>query len=169
MDNCPFTNKPCPHPKDIEITTKNGTEVQHLHLCQICGVSELAKSQLQTELKSLVGMLFNLLDKEPRQEVKCPSCGATEKDIIKESMFGCASCYVVHRSFATNILSRCQDDTKHVGKTPDNIEGFTADDITAHITNLEGKIKKAVELENYEIAAILKKKLDEIKKGGKSV
>ena len=168
MENCPFTNKPCPHPKDIQITTKQGGEMQQLSLCQLCGAQQLAHAQIKSELKSLVGMLFNLLDGEPpKEQIKCTGCGATAESIIKSSRFGCPACYITHRKLATTIFSRCQDGIKHIGKRPETLGEFTTDDITAKIANLENKIRKAVEVENYEVAAVLKKKIEEIKKGGK--
>jgi protein-arginine kinase activator protein McsA len=103
--------------------------------------------------------------------------------MAKTRRFGCASCYEYYEKTFDEyyeetfdkIIKRCQNGaTKHVGKSPKNLphrkeaELFAAEDLDGKIKMLRSKMEKAIELENYEVAGVLKKRIEELKNHIKS-
>lgn len=109
----------------------------------------------------------------PNQDVKCPGCGCTVDDIVKTGRFGCPQCYEYYKGPIQNLLIRSQAGAvKHVGKKPKGfdeaqekrrLEQEAALDVQDQIKNLEAKMANAVKVENYEVAGVLKKKIEELR------
>jgi len=110
----------------------------------------------------------------PQPQAKCPGCGVTPEDIIKTGRFGCPQCYEYYKGPIENLLIRYQGGaSKHVGKKPKGfdeaqekrrLEQEAAMDVKDQIKNLEAKMANAVKVENYEVAGVLKKKIEELHK-----
>ena len=166
MENCPFTNNPCPNPKDMQVSkTENGIKIT-CEACQVCGPSYLLIHQLKSHFKDKFE-IFTLQDASKFKKFICKSCGTSIADIAGKAFFGCPDCYTAHKAFALQIFDRCQKSCRHKGKIPKHWEEqYLSKNLKAQIQMLEAKITNAVKVENYEIAAILKKKIDELKKGG---
>lgn len=118
----------------------------------------------------------------PTKVRACPDCGTTVDDIIKTGRFGCAKCYNYFQQEVSMILPRCQAGPRHVGKVPkrwkeeqDKLRAEKAKeqeqqravaeeamDVAERIRLLKLKMAKAVEVENYEVAGVLKKKIEEL-------
>jgi protein arginine kinase activator len=111
---------------------------------------------------------------QPQPQPKCPGCGSTPDDIIKTGRFGCAQCYEYYKNPIQNLLVRYQGGAiKHVGKRPKGfdeaqekrrLEQEAALDVEDQIKSLEAKMTNAVKVENYEVAGVLKKKIEELRK-----
>jgi len=160
MDNCPFTNNPCPNPKNMQVPKlENNIEI-NCDACQVCGPSYFLICQLKNNLN-----MFILQDASKLQKYICKFCGTSLTEIASKHFFGCPDCYDAHKTIALQIFSRCQKSCKHVGKMPKNFEDhYFLENIKEQIQILEEKIVKAVKVENYEIAAMLKNKIEELKK-----
>ncbi len=92
----------------------------------------------------------------------CPKCGLTSKDFSKEGKLGCAFCYEYFYTKLLDIVESCHDGAnQHYGKIPKNYE--YQKNIEEQILNFEQKMKNAISVENYEIAGILKQKIEELK------
>ena len=100
----------------------------------------------------------------------CPKCGLTSKDFSKEGKLGCAFCYEYFYTKLLDILESCHDGrNQHYGKIPINHKKEKIEyqkNIEEEILNLEQKMKNAISVENYEIAGILKQKIEELKLSG---
>lgn len=103
----------------------------------------------------------------PKVEPKppCPSCGCTLKDIAMTGKLGCGECYHHFENEMKIVLVHSHaGHTEHVGKRikvqpkPDNPN----EDINERIKSYKLKMAKAVEVENYEAAGELKKKIAEL-------
>ena len=165
MENCPFTNNPCPNPKDMQvIKTENGLEI-NCEACQVCGPSYFLLHKLKCQLQSELN-IFKIQDASELRKYVCKSCGMSLTEITSQPFIGCANCYDAHRLIVSQMLDRCQKSLKHIGKKPKNLEiNYISKNVKEQIEILEQKIIKAVKVENYEIAAMLKKKIEELKKG----
>lgn len=129
-------------------------------------------SKLLTLLQMLLGgPMAPKYNSKIRSVPPCPNCGMTSAEIVKTGRFGCPTCYTHYQTAVHNVVLRCQADVKHVGKVPKRwaaereqrrLEEEAALDVAEKIRNLKGKMAKAVEVENYEVAAILKKKIEEL-------
>jgi protein arginine kinase activator len=169
MELCPLTNKPCQNPKNIHINETVNGEIRQLEMCDVCGIGYACKNKSvisPPSLNALIQMIDGIVENRKKivEKYKCPGCDFTFDDVIKKSRFGCPQCYETFYLSAKEIFERCQDGLVHVGKRPTyEEETKIISNIFDQILSLQEKIKKAIAVENYEIAAMLKKKIDELK------
>lgn len=188
MDLCPIKKIPCPYSKVVHVTELNNGKVVELHLCSNCaGIfvgDNLVKSK-EPEKQPVIPpgflALMQAIMSKPiavttskNSYSPCLECGFTIDDIIRTGKFGCSECYSHFKDSATSIITRCQAGVQHVGKVPKNWsernrkkqeqEEVTLDKVE-QIKNLKIKMAKAIEIENYEIASVLKKKIEELQQG----
>lgn len=193
MDICPFSKQPCGQKKVMHVTELKDGALTELHMCEKCAGQYTGSpkepevpAKPSTQPPSVGGflgflsllMLGSVASKkraEARQQAqaKCPGCGITPEDIVKTGRFGCPQCYDYYRTSIEGLMVKYQDGaTKHVGKRPKNfdeaqekrrLEQEAALDIKDQITNLEAKMANAIKIENYEIAGVLKKKIEELR------
>lgn len=165
MDFCPFSNTPCSAPKVHHITDVFGKEVKQMHLCQHCFLNQYSKLIHQQVTEFILKLIKQ---KEQILSKKC-TCGLTLEDFSKTGRLGCAACYDTFSEELMPILQSCQGNKlMHIGKKPHNyneiIEAKEAKlDIEERIRLLKLKMAKAVEVENYEVAGVLKKKIEELR------
>lgn len=122
--------------------------------------------------------LMEAILKQPIPPISpCPQCGTTAADISK---FGCANCYYhfndcqlnFEHTLSSDIIARSQmGNNKHIGKIPKKWQEDQKKiqeqkeatlDKEERIKNFELKMAKAIKVENYEVAGILKKKIEEL-------
>ncbi len=95
---------------------------------------------------------------------RCEKCGCCFDDIIKSGAVGCADCYEKFFNKLQPSIQRIHGKAKHAGKTPKNTKEKTVikeKTPEEKIAELQTLMKKAIEEQNFEQAAILR---DEIKK-----
>lgn len=149
----------------------NGVQSE-MHLCENCAAEITGKiggeygkffSDFGFGIDSMLGSLFgqeflsdNLLS---QAEEKCPMCGATISSIKKTGNVGCKQCYETFREQLMPLIHRIHGKTMHSGRIPfvDSEKLLTKN----KIDELSGKLKKAIEDENFEEAVRLR---DELKK-----
>lgn len=177
--DCFFSKEPCDSKKVLHVTElKDGSYVQ-LHMCEKCASKYMDGSietvSKPTGLGGLLGLLSLLMSStvasQKRAKSKCPSCGATSEDVSKTGKFGCEKCYEHYQSSIDHIIHKCQQGIKHVGKVPKRfpeeqkkrrLKEEAALDVNEQIKNLKSKMAKAVKVENYEVAGVLKLKIEEL-------
>jgi protein arginine kinase activator len=91
-------------------------------------------------------------------ELKCPRCGFTQADFKKSGRLGCPDCYKTFSEGLGGLLKTMHKGTRHVGKAPEALRASL--DNADKLKNLQKKLIKAIESENFEDAAQLR---DEIK------
>jgi len=164
MDYCPFTGTPCSLPKVYHVTDILGKEIKQMHLCQNCFLNQY-KSKIYDEVISFINCLIT--EKERLLSKKC-KCGWGLEDIAKSGRLGCPECYDTFKEELRPMIHRCQNGaTHHVGKRPSNYEQLIEAkqqklNVEEQIQTLRLKMAKAVEVENYEVAGVLKKKIEEL-------
>lgn len=189
MDICPVRKIPCPHARVFHVTElKDGKLSKELHLCHECGPT-FSESFIPLEsiekpdpipagLLSLMTIIAKeIIAKEPVSPPKpsyppCPFCGMTVADFVQTGKLGCQICYDHYQKGLMTILARCQQgETCHVGKVPKNwkkeqqarLEKEEESlDREEKIRRLREKMANAIKVENYEVAGILKKKIEEL-------
>lgn len=188
--DCPYSKQPCDDKKILHVTELKDGSYTQLHMCEKCaakytgGPIELEPKPENPSSISLVGLAYLLLTlgiaavqkratKTESQTTKCPGCGTTPDDIYKNGKFGCAKCYDYYQASIEHILKKCQNgETKHIGKIPKNfpqeqekrrLEKEVTQDINDQIKSLENKMAKAIKVENYEVAGVLKLKIQKLR------
>lgn len=95
---------------------------------------------------------------------RCPVCGSTYGDITNTGKVGCANCYDAFFEELLPSIKRIHGNTKHCGKAPDSIEYTevkTKAELMDETAKLKEQLKKAIEEQNFELAATLRDKIKE--------
>ena len=116
-------------------------------------------------VNSLFGSLFGLPAQQVRRQTgegkKCTLCGAAFAELVKEGKVGCPECYKVFAEELAPTISRIHGTGVHMGTAPERYkEGRERKE---KIAELESKLKRAVEAEEYEEAAKLRDELRKLK------
>src|SRR5215470_14378739 len=91
-------------------------------------------------------------------EIKCARCGFTQADFKKAGRLGCPECYKTFSEPLEGLLKTMHKGVRHVGKVPEALRQTR--DLSDRLKQLQKKLSKAIEQEDFEEAAILR---DEIK------
>ena len=116
---------------------------------------------------SLFNSMFGSLFASARPErtlseaKKCPLCGATFGELVKEGKVGCAKCYDAFASELERTVSGIHGQSVHSGKSPAKLAGKL--DVKQKIRALERELKEAIKDERYERAAELRDELNTLR------
>jgi protein arginine kinase activator len=91
-------------------------------------------------------------------EIKCPRCGFSQADFKKSGRLGCPECYQTFAEGLAGLLKTMHKGTRHTGKAPEALR--KSRETGDRLKQLQKKLNKAVETEDFETAAALR---DEIK------
>ena len=95
----------------------------------------------------------------PMPETLCTTCGMNHEDFKNGGKFGCNTCIQAFSNEINALLKNIHGSTKHTGKFPKTHGNIIK---TKHqVDSLRHDLKKAIEDENYEQAALLR---DQIRK-----
>lgn len=89
---------------------------------------------------------------------KCPLCGATFSELVKEGKVGCAKCYDTFQAELERTISGIHSKESHTGKSPAKVRDKL--DIKQRIRALELELREAIRDERYERAAELRDELN---------
>ena len=137
-------------------------KTKKIDLCETCskakGVDDPAMFSIADMLLGL-GAAQELEQAATSSDLRCPNCGFTRADFKKTGRFGCSECYATFADGLEGLLKTMHNGTRHAGKVPQaHRQGQDASD---KVKGLQKQLKKAVESEQYEQAALLR---DEIKR-----
>jgi protein arginine kinase activator len=136
-------------------------KVQAMDLCEDCakakGVNDPATFGTADLLFGL-GAAQGLEAGAGGAELKCSRCGFSQADFKKSGRLGCPECYRTFAEGLSGLLKTMHKGVRHVGKAPEALRQ-TRENVD-RLKLLQKKLAKAVEEENYEVAATLR---DEIK------
>jgi protein arginine kinase activator len=96
-------------------------------------------------------------------EAACQTCGLTYSQFTQTSRFGCADCYDSFRPQIETVLKNIQGSNRHEGKYPN--KNSSALFLQKQLAEMKTALKKAIEVEDFEQAAILRDKIKEIQAG----
>jgi protein arginine kinase activator len=160
----------------IHLTQIVNNSVTTMHLCEPCAAEkgvETTSSVAKFPLGDFLASLGKGGSSEPAGEagldIPCPSCGATLRDFRQSGRLGCAQCYVVFEAHLRDLLRRLHGSTRHEGepyKTGTSPAGRPLVPALASIRTkedaldeLKDALRRAIELENFELAAELRDKI----------
>ncbi len=144
----------------------NGDTTEH-HLCASCagdlGYTDMFSGFAPLSLSDFFGDLLGDIGKKSlaANVLRCPKCGNSFNDIVRDSQVGCAECYRVFFEKLAPSLERIHGRAVHSGKKIDVVrEERTEPTVEERIEQLRKKLSAAVETQEFELAAKLR---DEIK------
>lgn len=138
-------------------TVVNGV-VNEKYLCSDCALVESYNDSKTNNLSQMLSSMFDNTHTvlSNSNHIKCNCCGSTFSDIVNSGKCGCSECYTAFYEQLLPSLKRLHGSIKHVGKRPDfKYSENTKDDISA----LREQLKKLVEEEKYEEAAVIRDKI----------
>lgn len=145
-----------------------------LHYCEECALKKgllINKNSSQNTIKTVMAKIADNFEKNNNSVRLCRFCGTTESSVIKTGKVGCSYCYNV---FA-NLIRKDSMDNKKIrvngnGNTATpldsniDIQDIKDTVLTGKIEILQKRLEEAVNTENYEEAAVLRDKINELKK-----
>lgn len=145
----------------VHLTQIAGDKMQKVDLCEDCaktkGVNDPTGFSLADLLLGL-GASQEIEQASGGNELKCPRCGFTQADFKKAGRLGCPECYKTFAEALDGLFKSMHKGTRHVGKVPESLRKRR--DLSDQLKGLQKKLAKAIEDENFELAAALR---DEIK------
>ncbi len=161
---CQFCHK---RAATIHLTEIADGERTEMHVCENCAVEQgiAAKSQI-----SVNELLSNLLAVQPtdddllsssEHDLTCPHCGFTLDKFRKEPVLGCPYDYDVFEKSLLPLIERAQGGmTYHCGKVPSRMPKQSRKQIER--SRLQQQLDIAVRSEDYELAAQLRDKMNQL-------
>jgi len=154
----------------------NLTQVEHdskvtLHLCEQCAQQkgvETGGAVLKSPLGNFLGAVVKggsaaggggALVPAAGDAVRCPACGSTLRDFRDSGRLGCAQCYVAFDSHLRDLLRRLHGSSQHVGERYEAPGEGGTDDPRSRLLDLKAQLRRAVEGENFELAAELRDRI----------
>lgn len=140
-------------------TNING-DISEIHLCDECAKKTGAYSKSMRDFNNFFSddPLISLDFDEDNNDV-CDVCGTTFEDFKNCGLLGCDHCYDVFSSRLKDIIENVQGSNYHVGKTALDHKELTYDE---KIEDLREQINRAVDKEDYETAAKIKKQIEKL-------
>jgi len=151
----------------------NLTQVEHdskvtLHLCEQCAQQkgvETGGAVLKSPLGNFLGAVVKggspgALVPASGDGLRCPACGSTLRDFRDSGRLGCDQCYSAFDMHLRDLLRRLHGSSQHVGERygMPGAEGADADP-RSELLELKAQLRRAVEGENFELAAELRDRI----------
>ena len=153
----------------IHLTEINDGVRNEMHLCEYCAQQEGVAIKGQLSINEL---LSNLLATQASDEElfgtsdqahACPNCGFTIDQFAREPLLGCPHDYEVFEKSLLPLIEKAHEGKAvHCGKVP----AKTSPDLKQQmeLMTLRQKLEEAVRNENYELAAQLRDKINQLEK-----
>ncbi len=147
-------------PATVHLTQIVGDKMQKLDLCEDCAKAKGINDPTSFAMADLMLGLgaSQEIESAAGAELKCPRCGFSQADFKKSGRLGCPDCYRTFAEGLSGLLKTMHKGTRHVGKAPEGLRQTR--DSADRLKLLQKKLSKAIEGEDYEMAASLR---DEIK------
>ena len=134
---------------------------REVHLCEEC-----AREQGVLQQPSLPQMLGGMLAGEPEAtsettDIACTKCGMTYSEFRSSGRLGCSDCDKPFKRPLIPFLEKVHGSTRHTGKAPSHMGRSMA--VEQRIAVLTREMDKAVDDEDFERAADLRDKVQELK------
>ena len=145
----------------VHLTQIVGEKMQKLDLCEDCAKAKGVNDPTSFAMADLMLGLGASQELDPSAgtvEVKCARCGFSQADFKKSGRLGCPECYRTFAEGLSSLLKSMHKGTRHTGKAPESQR--QSRETVDRLKQLQKKLTKAIDDENYETAAALR---DEIK------
>ena len=150
------------HPATVHLTdiTPEG-EMRERHLCEQCaqreGISPKQPAHVPIN-ELLAGLVMDKSSIQRLAELKCPNCGLTFVEFRNAGLLGCPSDYDAFEKALIPLIERAHESSSHhIGKVPRRLAVPRSSE--GDLIRLRRELTKAVDDEQYEVAAKLRDKI----------
>ena len=149
-------------PATVFLTHIENDKVHKVNLCEECaknkGVDNPSTYALHdADLLLGLGAAQEMTQTIGGVELKCPRCGFSQADFKKSGRLGCPDCYQVFAEGLEGLLKTMHKGTRHAGKAPEALR--QSRDAAERLKLLNKKLAKAIEAEDFELAAQVRDEL----------
>lgn len=151
-----------------------------IHMCQECAAGQHTESGIDFGPFNLAEVLYKLSGQTPAEKQSentaraaenagetglcCPECGWTEQKLRRSGKLGCPRCYTIFAPLLGDALKNMHRGVSHLGKHP----AGDSDSAELHIcreriNQLQKELQQAIADEEYENAALLRDRINELK------
>lgn len=149
----------------IHLTQIVDNAVTTLHLCETCANEKGVQTSAAVAKMPLSGFLgmgghgAAAALPENADAGSCPTCGSTLQDFRETGRLGCAECYRQFEGHLRELLRRIHGSAQHTGKL--YLDGMprSEGDTPKLLVELQERLRRAVETENFELAADLRDRI----------
>jgi len=147
----------------VTLTQIEDGEVRTGSLCARCAAAkglDTGAAAAETPLGGFLAALGEGIDRDapvsPLATEQCPGCGASLLDFRETGRVGCARCYETFDAPLRELLRRLHGSTHHTGtRLPAGADSTMAPAAT-RATELREQLRRAIEAEQFELAAELR-------------
>ena len=139
-----------------------------MQICTDCAKDKGITVEILNEppqIVPLAGIMKGILEKEGAEtipDLTCSECGLTFAEFKKSGRFGCDKCHEAFGNHITSLLKQIHGLARHEGKEPQVLSGEV--DTKKQLRDLRKKLKRLIELEEYEKAADIRDKINTLEK-----
>lgn len=154
------------HQLDVVYDDAGNAQVSAMDFCSVCA----KKAGLPVPKAASFPKIISMLSKaflppsgvspaaptapEPQEDLTCPDCGWTLKDLRQTSRLGCPNDYEVFGDYVGEMLERLHGHEEHVNWREDNL-----------LDQLSAELEQAILKEDYESAAHLRDRIQSLESG----
>ncbi|MDO5714185.1 MAG: UvrB/UvrC motif-containing protein [Tissierellia bacterium] len=138
-----------------------------VHLCQECMEKKLREdlhngSYYEDGVASLIENMLQFFNvgMSRSRDLICSHCGTSWLDFRKVGKLGCENCYKEFETELYQLIENMQGSTTHKGKIAKNADPIVFQE--RELEDLRYELEKAVESEEYEKAAVLRDKINDM-------
>jgi protein arginine kinase activator len=145
----------------VHLTTIVNNEVRQQHLCEKCAAERGVETTVAVPKHPLGDFLHAVqqqLTTTSTETGRCTFCGATMNDFRTTGRWGCARCYTAFEISMRELLRRVHGNSRHAGRSyqPPQPE---LDEKATILGELKERLRRAVESEQFELAADLRDRI----------
>ena len=142
-------------------------KAKELYICRACAKKHHLYSgsrEMHLSLKAIFDGLVPQLDTSEEASdsvhpLACPDCGMPLSRVKEKKTIGCPRCFFYFRDTVVKFLQEISGEVFYAGALPAQLETFSGTAFS--LQHLEEELQKAVENEEYELAAYLRDKIKE--------
>jgi len=157
------------HPASVIIHQNINGNVTEYNLCAECAAASAGSVSFDTIVKGFMNSVMGLpsfaeIPGEEIEDISCPSCKLTYDGFKSTGKLGCADCYNSFRKQLLTLFKNVHGSASHTGKLP---KRSGSELIKLRETDmLKDRLKKHIELEEFEEAAKIRDIIKGMKENG---
>ena len=144
----------------VHLTQIQNNTVEQIHLCERCAAERGVETSVpqKNPLGDFLAEVHKQVAPVTSDGSRCAFCGTTMADFRTTGRWGCSRCYGTFEQGMRELLRRVHGSSRHVGR------GYSAPqdealERTGQIGELKERLRRAIENEQFELAADLRDRI----------